>query len=44
LHKILKAKIKNIKTDDKSILKEKLLRFASSRGFEIENIYKILIY
>lgn len=41
LQKILKAKIKNIKTDDKSILKEKLLRFATSRGFEIENIYKI---
>ncbi|MCK9256090.1 MAG: RecX family transcriptional regulator [Bacteroidales bacterium] len=42
LFEILKLKLKNIKSEDKSILKEKLLRFASSRGFEFEIIYKVL--
>ncbi len=41
LTRLLKSKIKSIKISEADILKEKLLRFATSRGFEYEIIYKV---
>jgi len=39
---LISKKLKTIKSDDKRVLKEKLLRFGLSRGFESSIVYKVV--
>lgn len=41
LYNILKAKLKNIKSEDQYEQKAKLMRFGQSRGFEANIIYEV---